>query len=81
MKSARILLFAALYLLLTNPAAAQRFTYCGQLSDEDCALMRDGAKSLDELRSVAITNASMRQYLRGKSPFFRHRWTFAIWAT
>jgi hypothetical protein len=67
MKSARILLFAALYLLLTNPAAAQRFTYCGQLSDEDCALMRDGAKSLDELRSVAITNASMRQYPLGSA--------------
>lgn len=67
MKSARILLFAALYLLLTNPAAAQRFTYCGQLSDEDCALMRDGAKSLDELHSVAITNASMRQYPLGSA--------------
>ena len=65
MKFARILLLAALYLMLTAPVAAQPFTYCGQLLDEDCALMRDGKQSLDELRSITITRASMRQYPLG----------------
>jgi hypothetical protein len=67
MKFGRILLLAAVCLRLTSPAAAQLFTYCGQLSDADCALMRDGAQSLDELRSVAIINASMRQYPLGSA--------------
>ena len=67
MKPLRMLLLALVILALTTPVAAQPFTYCGQLSDEDCALMRDGKRSMDELRSVTVISASMLQYPLGSA--------------
>jgi hypothetical protein len=52
------LIFMLLLLAITAPASAQIIPYCGQLSEADCALMRDGQQSLLALRSAALNNAA-----------------------
>lgn len=55
----KLLFLLVLTLVITNTVAAQMAPYCGQLSQADCALMRDGLESLSELHAATINRASL----------------------
>jgi len=55
----KISIFLLALLFITHPISAQLSSYCGQLSDVDCALMLDAQQSLQKLHSATLNRASM----------------------
>ncbi|MBZ0279759.1 MAG: hypothetical protein K8L97_03395 [Anaerolineae bacterium] len=55
----KVSIFLLALLFVTHPVSAQLSSYCGQLSETDCALMLDAQQSLQELHSATLNRASM----------------------
>lgn len=53
----RLIVMIGLSLLLTRPLAAQISSYCGQLAEVDCALLRDAQQSLFEMQAATLNRA------------------------